>query len=100
MSVTDFLFQGKAPPSVNTYGTTTANIPQWLSDYTQGLLAKGNAVAAFARPRDLLGRLGEAALRVSLRAWPAHVDHDRHVGDTLVAGCISVHVTPRPAQFV
>lgn len=46
MSVTDFLFQGKAPPSVNTYGTTTANIPQWLSDYTQGLLARGNAVAA------------------------------------------------------
>jgi len=46
MSVTDFLFQGKAPPSVNTYGTTTANIPQWLSDYTQGLLVKGNAVAA------------------------------------------------------
>jgi hypothetical protein len=46
MSITDFLFQGKAPPSINTYGTTTANIPQWLSDYTQGLLAKGNAVAA------------------------------------------------------
>lgn len=46
MSITDFLFQGKAPPSVTTYGTTTANIPQWLSDYTQGLLAKGNAVAA------------------------------------------------------
>lgn len=46
MSVTDFLFQGRPPPSINTYGTTTANIPQWLSDYTQGLLAKGNAVAA------------------------------------------------------
>lgn len=46
MSITDFLFQGKAPPSINTYGTTTANIPQWLSDYTQGLLTKGNAVAA------------------------------------------------------
>lgn len=46
MSITDFLFQGKAPPSINTYGTTTANVPQWLSDYTQGLLAKSNAVAA------------------------------------------------------
>jgi len=46
MSVTDFLFNGSPPPSVTNYGTTTANIPQWLSDYTQGLLAKGNAVAA------------------------------------------------------
>jgi len=46
MSITDFLFQGNPPPSVTTYGSTSANIPQWLSDYTQGLLAKGNAVAA------------------------------------------------------
>jgi hypothetical protein len=46
MSITDFLFNGRPPPSVTSYGTTTANIPQWLSDYTQGLLAKGNAVAA------------------------------------------------------
>lgn len=48
MSITDFLFNGTPPPSVTTYGSTTANIPQWLSDYTQGLLAKGNAVAAEA----------------------------------------------------
>jgi len=48
MSITDFLFNGSPPPSVTNYGTTTANIPQWLSDYTQGLLAKGNAVAAEA----------------------------------------------------
>lgn len=46
MSVTDFLFQGQPPPSINTYGTTANNVPQWLSDYTQGLLARGNAAAA------------------------------------------------------
>ena len=42
----DFLFQGSAPPSVTKYGTTTAGLPAWLSDYTQGLLSRANAVAA------------------------------------------------------
>lgn len=46
MAVTDFLFNGSPPPSINTYGTTTANTPQWLSDYSQGIAAKANAVAA------------------------------------------------------
>lgn len=46
MGVLDFLFDGSPPKSVNTYGTTTANIPQWLSDYTQGLIAKQNQIAA------------------------------------------------------
>lgn len=46
MSVMDFLFQGQPPPSTTTYGESTSNIPTWLSDYTQGLLARANAVAA------------------------------------------------------
>jgi len=46
MATLDFLFQGQPPPSVTTYGTATAGIPQFLSDYTQGLLSKANAVAA------------------------------------------------------
>lgn len=41
-----FLFDGKPPPSVTTYGSTTTNVPQWLSDYTQGILGQANAVAA------------------------------------------------------
>lgn len=46
MAITDFLFNGSPPPSVTTYGSSTANLPTWYSDYTQGLLAKANAVAA------------------------------------------------------
>lgn len=46
MGVADFLFEGKAPPSTTTYGKTTTDIPQFMSDYTQGLIAKANAVAA------------------------------------------------------
>jgi hypothetical protein len=46
MGVADFLFEGKSPPSVTTYGTATNDIPQFMSDYTQGLIAKANAVAA------------------------------------------------------
>lgn len=44
--VLDFLFEGKPPASVTTYGTKTENMPQWLSDYTQGMIARANAVAA------------------------------------------------------
>lgn len=46
MGVLDFLFEGKPPASVTTYGSSTTNVPSWLSDYTQGLLARANAVAA------------------------------------------------------
>lgn len=46
MGLGDFLFEGRAPPSVTTYGSKTENIPQFMSDYTQGLIARANAVAA------------------------------------------------------
>lgn len=46
MGVMDFLFEGSPPPSVTTYGRTVESMPQWLSDYTQGLIARSNAVAA------------------------------------------------------
>lgn len=46
MGIADFLFEGKPPPSTTTYGSTTAEIPQFMSDYTQGLISRANAVAA------------------------------------------------------
>src|SRR5688572_16849095 len=46
MGVLDFLFEGKPPASVTTYGSSMQNVPSWLSDYTQGLLARANQVAA------------------------------------------------------
>jgi len=45
-SATDFLFEGKPPQSVTTYGTTVEGTPKWMSDYTQGLIARANAAAA------------------------------------------------------
>jgi hypothetical protein len=42
----DFLFEGKPPQSVTTYGQTVENIPKWMSDYTQGLIARANAASA------------------------------------------------------
>lgn len=45
MGVLDFLFEGSPPPSTTTYGTTVENMPQWLSDYTQALIARANVVA-------------------------------------------------------
>jgi len=46
MGVLDFLFQGSPPPATTTYGTTVSGIPQFMSDYTLGLLNRANAVAA------------------------------------------------------
>ena len=44
--VLDFLFGGKPPASVTTFGETTSTTPKWYNDYTQGMIAKANAVAA------------------------------------------------------
>lgn len=44
--LTSFLFEGKPPPSVTTYGKSTAEIPQFMSDYTQGLISRANSIAA------------------------------------------------------
>lgn len=44
MGALDFLFEGRPPPSVNTYGTVTQNVPQFISDYTQGLISRANAI--------------------------------------------------------
>lgn len=44
--VMDFLFEGRPPSSVNTYGQTVENIPKWLSDYTQGMIGRANVIAA------------------------------------------------------
>lgn len=46
MPVNDFLFEGRPPPSVTTYGQTVENMPKWLSDYTQGLISRANAIGA------------------------------------------------------
>lgn len=45
-NIQDFLFNGQAPKSVTTYGTNVQNLPQWFSDFQQGIAAKGNAIAA------------------------------------------------------
>lgn len=54
--VLDFLFEGRPPPSVGTFGQTVESLPPWLADYTQGLIARANAIAAepyqaYAGPR-------------------------------------------------
>jgi hypothetical protein len=46
MSLTDFLFEGQAPPAVTQYGSRSENIPQFMSDYTLGLISRANAIAA------------------------------------------------------
>jgi len=46
MGILDFLFQGKPPESVTTFGETTTDLPTWYSDYTQGLISRANAIAA------------------------------------------------------
>jgi hypothetical protein len=45
-SVTDFLFDGRPPPNVTTTNQSSTNIPSWLSDYTQALIARAGMTAS------------------------------------------------------
>ncbi len=40
-----FLFQGQAPQSTTQYGQSTSNIPPWLQQYNQGILASATSLA-------------------------------------------------------
>lgn len=46
MSALDFLFQGTPPTQVTNTGQNTSNVPQWLQEYAQGILASGAAAAS------------------------------------------------------
>lgn len=46
MSISDFLFEGRSPSSVTTYGSTTQSMPRWLNEYAQGVLGRANAIGA------------------------------------------------------
>jgi hypothetical protein len=41
-----FLFQGTTPAQGTNYGQNTTNVPTWLQEYTQGVLAQANSLAA------------------------------------------------------
>ncbi len=40
-----FLFQGQPPASTTQYGQSTSNVPPWLQQYNQGILASATALA-------------------------------------------------------
>lgn len=46
MSALDFLFQGQQPATGTNYGQTQSNVPTWLQEYTQGVIAQANSLAA------------------------------------------------------
>ena len=46
MGVLDFLFQGSPPENVNASTVTQTNMPDWYQEYTRGLLARSNEIAA------------------------------------------------------
>lgn len=46
MSALDFMFQGQAPAQGTNYSQNQSNVPTWLQDYTQGVLAQANSLAA------------------------------------------------------
>lgn len=50
MSTLDFIFNGSPPPSTTRYGQSVENVPQWMTDYTQGLVSRANAIAAQPAP--------------------------------------------------
>jgi hypothetical protein len=92
MPVNDFLFEGRPPPAVTTYGQTVESMPKWLSDYTQGLVARANAIAAepyqpYGGPRIADFSPDEQAAfeatRQNVGAWHPYLNA---AGDTLGGG--------------
>src|SRR6267154_1532910 len=49
-SVSDFLFGNSPPATTTTYGSSSTSIPQWLLDYSKGIIAKANTLAAQPAP--------------------------------------------------
>ena len=45
MSVTDFLFEGQAPPPATLTGTATSQLPEWYNEYTRNMLGRAQAIA-------------------------------------------------------
>ena len=45
MSVSDFLFEGKAPDPVTLTGTSSVQLPEWYTQYTTDMLGKAQAAA-------------------------------------------------------
>jgi hypothetical protein len=41
-----FLFQGSTPAQGTNYGQSQTNVPTWLQEYTQGVLAQANSLAS------------------------------------------------------
>lgn len=50
MSALDFLFQGTPPTQVTNTGQNTSNVPTWLQEYAQGILASGAQIASQPYP--------------------------------------------------
>jgi hypothetical protein len=46
MSALDFMFQGQTPAQGTNYSQNQSNVPAWLQQYTQGILAQAGAVAS------------------------------------------------------
>ena len=45
-SALNFLFQGQTPAQGTNYSQSQSNVPTWLQEYTQGVLAQSNALAS------------------------------------------------------
>jgi hypothetical protein len=45
MSLTDFLFEGKAPPAVDTAQLSNTQLPPFAQQYMQGLMGRANVIA-------------------------------------------------------
>jgi len=46
MGVLDFLFQGQTPQQITNTSQNTQNVPSWLQQYVQGILAQSGAVGS------------------------------------------------------
>lgn len=56
MALLDFLWNGSPPPNISSFQSTSVGIPDWVAQYQQGILAKGNALASVPADQYFAGR--------------------------------------------
>lgn len=93
-TISDFLFGGAPPTSTTTYGSTTSTLPAWYNDYTQGLLAKANTIAAQPYQTYQGPRVAPATSQQQ-QAWQGASDMQGQWNPTLQSG---INMTQQAGQ--
>lgn len=103
-SVSDFLFGNSPPATTTTYGSSSTSIPQWLQDYSKGIIAKANTLAAqpapvYPGPQVAGPSADQSASYASLNALNSNPTASQAASPYMQAGSAFTNQALQPGQF-